>query len=180
MDILTFISSLVDSLAWPASVALMVLILRKPLTELAPLLRKLKYKALELEFAEKLNEIKPDQCEISAEMSSTDLRIERYKNLLEISPNAAVSEAWSDTERSILECGLRHGISSLLEKSQGITALGKLLLAKDVISENQFTALESLRTLRNHLVHSGINISKKNAMEYVGKASLLILNIDKQ
>ena len=52
MDTLTFVSEALKSLAWPVVVVFLVLMLKKPITELIPLLRKLKYKELEMEFSE--------------------------------------------------------------------------------------------------------------------------------
>ncbi|MVT30302.1 hypothetical protein GO496_26250 [Acidovorax citrulli] len=42
MDWLTFISKLIDSIAWPVAAVLLGLIFRKKLAELLPLLRKVK------------------------------------------------------------------------------------------------------------------------------------------
>lgn len=50
MDWLTFISKLVDSLAWPVAGVLLGLIFRKKLLDLIPLLRKVKAGPLEAEF----------------------------------------------------------------------------------------------------------------------------------
>jgi len=47
MDTLTFISELIKAVAWPMTAIVLVVLLRKPIIELIPLLRKLKYKELE-------------------------------------------------------------------------------------------------------------------------------------
>lgn len=60
MDVLTFISELIKSLAWPVAIIILVILLRKPIVELIPLLRRLKYKDLELEFSQEVTELKAE------------------------------------------------------------------------------------------------------------------------
>ena len=57
MDILTFISNLIDAAVWPAAVIFLVFLLRSPLGRLLPLVSSLKYKDLELQFGNRLKEI---------------------------------------------------------------------------------------------------------------------------
>ena len=49
MDWLTFISNLIDSLAWPVALVIALLAFRKPLTSVIPMLKRLRYKELEVE-----------------------------------------------------------------------------------------------------------------------------------
>jgi len=57
MDWLTFVTKIIESLAWPVSIVVIVLILKKPISALLPLLRNLKYKDLELSFGEELKKV---------------------------------------------------------------------------------------------------------------------------
>lgn len=54
MDILTFIASLVQALAWPMAAVVLIILLRKPLGSLLPMMRKLRYKDLEADFGAEL------------------------------------------------------------------------------------------------------------------------------
>ena len=60
MDWLTFISTVVRSLAWPATVITLLVIVRKTLPELVRSLRKFKVKSIEIEFAERAKELAKD------------------------------------------------------------------------------------------------------------------------
>jgi len=62
MDWLTFISNTIKAISWPTAVIILVIILRRPLVRLLLLLRRLKYKDLELDFGERLEELE-DQAE---------------------------------------------------------------------------------------------------------------------
>src|SRR5260221_11590560 len=56
MDWKTFFANIISSLAWPAAAVAIIVLLRIPVARLVTLLRKLKWKDLELDFAEKLEE----------------------------------------------------------------------------------------------------------------------------
>jgi hypothetical protein len=50
MDWLTFITKIVEALAWPGTVIVVLFLIRKELPEIARNLRKFKFKGVELEF----------------------------------------------------------------------------------------------------------------------------------
>ena len=49
MDWLTFISSVISSVAWPSALVIGLLVFRKPMTNAILSLKRLKYKDLEME-----------------------------------------------------------------------------------------------------------------------------------
>lgn len=51
------IERIIDILAWPFTIIVVVMMLRSPLSELVPTLKKMKYKDLELEFEKEANKI---------------------------------------------------------------------------------------------------------------------------
>ena len=60
MDKYTFISEITKALAWPATLIVVLLLLRKPLISLIPFMRKLKFKELEMEFSEQVQALKSE------------------------------------------------------------------------------------------------------------------------
>ncbi|HTQ99584.1 MAG TPA: hypothetical protein VMH83_06320, partial [Candidatus Acidoferrum sp.] len=48
---------LVDILAWPITVLIVTLVLRSPLVQIIPLIKKLKYKDFEVEFERRVNNL---------------------------------------------------------------------------------------------------------------------------
>jgi len=184
MDIYTFITKLVESLAWPISVIAILILLRNPIYQLIPLIRKFRYKEFEFEFSEKLNEIKQESKEMAIENfeESKNERLEKYLSLLEISPKSAIVEAWSNLEKALIECGIRNGLVKEMNSSKSITGRAILLQEKGIISENQLKMFSSLQTLRSRAIHNEetFEVSTQNAKEYVGTALLLALNLNKQ
>jgi len=49
LDTLTFTAEVIKAVVWPASLLVLAFLLRKPLKELIPLLRRLRYKEVEIE-----------------------------------------------------------------------------------------------------------------------------------
>lgn len=184
MDIYTFISSIVTAIAWPLSVVLIVWILRAPLYKLVPLLKKLKYKEFELEFNEILKEIDPSSSRSpSSEPEETkDPKIQRFLLLTEISPRAAIVEAWLTVEAALIECGIRNGVFKGNDLPKSSIEAANLMLSKEIVSLNQVKSFKKLQLLRNKAVHNQelFEVDESIAKEYVGKSLLLALNFNKQ
>jgi len=175
MDKFTFISKIIESLAWPITVITLILILRIPLGNLLLLLRKLKYKDLELEFSEKLEQLeeKVEKAELPLPTPSFPERIipgvssEARKSLRQLAvtvPRAAIGEAWRQLE---------FAIRGALEK-QGITSPRHLYptleLAREnkILPQNVIPLVADLRALRNRAVHGrNFTVDAAQALEYI-------------
>ena len=57
MDTLSFTAEMTKALAWPLTIILALLLLRRPLADLIPLLQRLRYKDLELDFGKRVQEL---------------------------------------------------------------------------------------------------------------------------
>ena len=100
MDWLTFSVELVKALIWPLMVVIILIIIRKPLSQLVPYLKKLKLGELEAEFEKTVKQIK-DSMDLEPVLNNKKkaavippAEAERLYQLSEIAPNAAVLEAW--------------------------------------------------------------------------------------
>jgi len=101
MDTLTFITQLIESLAWPLTVLTVFLLLRKEIVGSIPRLQRLKFKDAELEFQQKAREL-----ENTLPMMPEDLPLvseveQKLKYLARMSPRLAIIEAWSQIEFSL-------------------------------------------------------------------------------
>ncbi len=156
LDGLQFFASIVDSLAWPATIGVAVYLLRKPLVELLPNLRHLKYKDLDIRFGEGLEKLeqevepRPSPEQIPPRSDLQTIADERFELLAEISPGAAVLEAWTDIERKLRILAQRHDIQ---EPSRSITRITRALVKREIISSRLASVLDHLRFLRNSAAH---------------------------
>jgi len=178
MGWLTFFTEIIKALAWPVAVVVILLLIRKPLTRLIPLLRKLKWKEWELEFDEKVVELKsaaqalPHPAKSAPELPSSDLT-----QLAEQSPRAAILEGWIKVERAAA-----NAISKRLPPGGMATrsAQPKLLASHNILDTQQLHIYNGLRELRNKVVHEldGFHIDARRAAAYVRIAEDLASDID--
>ena len=170
MDILTFISSIITSIAWPTAVFGVAFLLRGKISELIPLIKKLKYKEFELEFAQALEDIKRKEADLPVQSNSK--RLEDLSLLAELSPRAAILESWLAVEVAVLQLGLKSDISSEHVTSSNSGKIAYVLEARSIITKEEANLFKKLRELRNKAVHSQLDrdVSEKSTKEYVESA----------
>ena len=114
MDFLTFISNIIDSIAWPTSVIVLAFLFQSPLSKILESLTNLKYKDLSVNFKNELNDIEEtaDQdnsleqnttSENNSNIEVTKTREEEIEQVAFISPQAAIPLAWSSVEQALLK-----------------------------------------------------------------------------
>lgn len=172
MSILEFLASIVNSLAWPVLVGFCIYILREPAGKLLGRISKFKYRELEAEFREVLDEIKPigirnsDQTALKApESASIDL-----EDLAQISPRAAVMEAWLLVEKATEKfCEANN-----LPKTVSYQGFFRHSKEKNLDIDHLQTAYQEMRLLRNKAAHaSDFEIEPGTAKDYLRAANFI-------
>ena len=192
MDWLTFIANIVSSVAWPASAVVIALIFRSQLTDLLKRITKGKFAGGEFEFSEsaqgQLADAKVDlQTNDAPDDSSEDENeLDVAYRLLEISPRAAIIEAWRIiTERAQIK--IMDEIEDSSESSD-FTDSGDLLgrhfpparmteyfRKYRILSADEIELFDELRHLRNQAKHvEDFDIGDKKSKEYLILAELLM------
>lgn len=185
MDTLTFIAELAKAFAWPGFILLLILLLRKPIRDIIPLLTRLKYKDFELEFGRRVEEVKAEAAfelleEEPREILPRELG-ERIYKLAEISPRAAVLEAWRTIENEAMEIAKaelqRQGRE--LEKPLLHNAL-RILERAERIDQQTSGLIKELRSLRNQAAHAPeFALSIDSVLEYAAIANRLARKLKK-
>lgn len=167
-----FIASVVDSLAWPMSIAFVVLLLRTQIGALleAPV-KRWKAGPVEVEYWEKAVEVAgavavavdglPPPVEISAE-------VERTRRLAETVPTVAVVKAFGIVERRLREMAGTDG--GEVPEELAAPALASGLRQRGLITPESDSAVRGLAALRNLAAHddgSGLAVSVAKAREYL-------------
>ncbi|MCJ7525659.1 MAG: hypothetical protein MUP71_10640 [Candidatus Aminicenantes bacterium] len=172
MDWLNFIASLFKAIAWPCAAVAIVLMLRRTLNQILPDLKRLRIKNIELEFESQVAKAK-------AEIESTTTQkvflensmqhkneIEYYKSLAEVSPRAAVLEAWHPFEMEASKIAETIGIAKPgvpLQMPQLIEGLKR----EGILKDDEAKAVTRLRAVRNEVVHGpSINLPVKSIAEF--------------
>src|SRR5262245_57161832 len=159
-------------MAMPLVLIIAFFVLRKPIGELVPLLKRLKWKDMELEFADRLKEIKQDAEKLipaAPEAALTKaITQDKFLDLLVVSRAAAITEAWREVEAAALDAARRHGLSIPLASLSRIEAK---LKDAGVLTDWQARIFNQLRSLRNIAVHEGDKaVSDRDALAFADLA----------
>jgi len=182
MDFLTFLATIIGSLAWPASLLVALFMLRGPIAELLPSLRRLRYKELEVDFGKELEKIEAvmdtveektqPKGELPVGVQPEPLpktRTELLEKLADLSPNAAILESWRNVERTLDFYFSSRGIE---RPRSGQTILGHLDYDPN-FPPQLVSAYQELRLLRNRAAHDRENLTAKHAKEFSALADRL-------
>lgn len=172
MDWLTFIVEMTKALAWPLAVAGVFLWFRGPILQLIPEITKFKVSGLELEFEKQLMAARGQIIEVEgrAEGKTTvkgqaEGLVSRERRLAELSPPAAIIEAWVELEETLKGIASKFDLSPTRRRDP-LFVMNKLLELKKIDDQtlNMFLAL---RALRNNAVHArSSDLTTDQALQY--------------
>ena len=178
MNWLAFVASLVRSLAWPAGVLAVVIVLRKPIgVVLGQGVRRLKAGPVEVEFdqlqAEEREELarSPELAEAQVPALDVSLRGE-LSRLADIAPEAAVMEAYGRIERRLTE--MLYGPGEPPQRRPSSRELARQARERGLISDETLAAIEGLSVLRNLVAHSRGDIGVDRARDYLALADAVL------
>ena len=168
MDIVTFLSQLINSLSWPIVTIILVIYLRKPLSKLLLLIVRIKFKDLDIWFRDEIASIKSETpINELPEIPIDENR--KIKELAQRQPVQAVLNAWQNLEKIIYD-KLKELFPKESLQYQRLTpdrAYTELFLTGAMPPATKET-IERLNFLRNQLVHHPkYTISSNDAMEYI-------------
>lgn len=173
MDVLSFISGMIESLAWPVSIIIIIMILKKPIDQLMLGIHRLKYQDLEIDFNKRLDEIDSkieteNNKEPKKELKQNNNELEQIETIAEISPNSAILLAWSIVEKELQSIVMRLEISSDYPRNSPMKNINTLREMK-LIDNQTVDGLNELRRIRNNAAHAQLNmrtISSDEALRY--------------
>mgnify|MGYP003575851564 FL=1 len=190
LDTLTFAAEVIKAVAWPASLLALAFLLRKPLKELIPLLRKLKYKEVEIEFSREIAVLKAKtlsgqpaalpnagvaQNGLPKGLESKRLELLR---MVPFSTRVAVMEAWLEVEAAANEVASSFWSQPPSDIFKNHPTLGEYLFKCKVINRDDLETFKRLRHLRNSAAHAQeIHLSEGDAVSYVEVAMSLAAKI---
>ena len=170
MKFLGIFASIVDSLAWPVLVGFVIFFLRDPVVQLLQRLSRFKYKDVEAEFKDGLDNLQPaGETELDSKvLDPADGDSITLLELAEISPRGAILEAWIQIESST-----RRFLESIgIERRKFYEGLKKLPHENLQQIEQIVQPFEELRVLRNKAAHSAeFDLSPEVAKRYIDTAT---------
>jgi hypothetical protein len=178
MDKLTFITELVKAMAWPITTLALVLTLRRPLLNLVSLLHRFKYKDFEFEFARKVEAAKAEAATVLGDAVRPEtlptLHESRLVQLAEISPRAAVLEAFTSVEIEAISAAHRLSMVKTFPPTLTFRAM-KFLEDSGRMDPALIDLLRHLRALRNQAAHAPeFALTTDAAVQYIQLAQAAI------
>lgn len=176
MDWKEFVAALTNALAWPVAVVLLVALLRKEIRQLVPSLQELEYKDFRLRFG---SEVEKASAELQVPEPETPVKTETESaedtqliELSNISPRAAVLEAWRQVEEELVRIATARGIRR--SPRNMISAAVQALEEKGVVVPDAQGSIERLRRLRNEAAHApDFALSPVDAREYAAVTTII-------
>ncbi len=175
MDTPTFIVELIRELAWPFTVLLIIFLLRKPLSELLPLLQHIRYQGIELDFGRQVQELTVQAAREIPQATHVSEETRRLKAHLEklalLSPRAVVLESWLLLEEAAVEASQKNKLKLSSRELRSPALLGYYLEQAGIIDENKQEIFNRLRNLRNAAAHaSDFAFDSQAAIDYAQTA----------
>jgi hypothetical protein len=164
----------VASLAWPATVLICVLLLRKHLVALLPLVRSVKYSDVEIRFGKEVSDLaKSAENSPVLETKSTPAQEhwDDVEKLIDVRPRTAIRMAFRRLDESIFMAAQTHHI----EIADGATGMpmvvAAILLNRGVLLTEQYDLIARLRSLLNEAETAPPDtIKPESAAEFVALA----------
>jgi hypothetical protein len=182
IGLLSFIAQIVSALAWPTTVFGCVVLLRRHIAALVPLLRSVKYSDVELQFGKEIAELArtAESSSLPQVQTSTDPKDpwSEIATLAEVRPRTAIRLAFRKVEESALEAARKRNIE-ITDAAAGMPmVVGAILLGNGVISSAQYDILTKLRKLVQEAEEAHRDsIRPESALEFVYLASRLANSI---
>ncbi len=178
MDWLTFLSSLIASLAWPVSILVLFYIIRKELPTITARIKKFKYKDFELEFGQSVREVEIDTEEsipevqeaVSISGETPDQVFDRLNSMAKFAPASAIVASWLLVEVAAIDLIRKKDISHFKTRP-GPIGIRKFLRKGDFLDKKQIAIFEQLRDLRNKVIHvDDVDLTPETIASYIGSA----------
>lgn len=176
---MTVLVQLVSALVWPITVFVIVLLFRREVRAAAGRLRTLAYKDFKAEFERDLLKLEGEVRQLpeketlklpehtDKKPTQTDEAV--LTRLAEISPRAAIMEAWRNIEVTTKQVTDAHGIS-LSGNIAGIRAINELV-KRGLLPETVLPIYERMRRMRARAAHAAdFAIEQDEAERYIEMA----------
>jgi hypothetical protein len=170
-----FIVRIVEALAWPAAVLAIFWFLRGEIGGLIRRLRHVAWRDAEAHFLESVEDAEREI--VAAGLPEVPLseprkaRKEELAKLAEISPRAAVIEAWLDLESALRN---RTGGETDAERRRSVEQVMRDLVGEGLLPRGLTGPISALRDARNAAVHvPDYSLPIESAIDYIDSAESL-------
>lgn len=183
MDFLTFLSSVVNSLAWPVLLAGILYYGRNDIFKLIRTIKSIKYDKFEMMFEEKAAEAAGEAENISGSEKDNS---ERYKDFVFLSPYETVMKSYMKLEEALFNAVKRKAddgtivLSSLGNVTRLKAMNGSILMHQlnkaGLVDVDLVSLHENLRSLRNMAAHKHNFVISQDAAKNFADSSITLID----
>lgn len=179
MDLYEFIIKVTEVVVWPVTVLVIVLIFKKHISAIATRVSSLRYKDLEIKVRKDLEKAESEAEALQLPppdglkpINEKDVRLSPYDGILkiaEVSPRAAVIEAWRIVEQSTIDAAKANGIE--IDPRSPVSRVADKLIRAGILKPNAKGFYQELNSIRNLAAHSrDFGILTREAERYIDLA----------
>ena len=178
MDYLDFFARLADSVAWPIAATVALLIVKRPLSELVPLVRRLKFGDLQVDFHERISEAEEQVAAIVADPSEAPPAPQALRDTATVAPRDGIISAWINILNAQVRLARRHGIDPSARQRHG-RSFERVLAHREIIDPRLASLITELRIIRNQAAHEAdLRLNEEDANRYVSISQQLVRELD--
>lgn len=184
MNWMGFVATVIGHLAWPTALVALMILFRRPVTNLLAQLRSFKGFGTEATFGAALaaaeSKIEAATAEAAAESrdeeqhehdDGRESQRDAFMREIEANPSFGVIAAWERVQQTVAQMSAAVALAEGgTPPARNTTQQIRLLVQKGAISEQVADALTELRALRNDVVHAGTNPTPAQALAYAENA----------
>ncbi len=176
MHWMNFTLELVELLIWPLLVLMILGYCRQPLLSLVPMLKRLRFRELEVEFDRQLRETKETADKLLTKDSTLKSRL--LQTLIQ-DPNAAVLEAWKSVETSAKKIIATSQGDVEWDRDKPYKHLEDILTQEKLLDADTAQVFSDIRQLRNKVSHApDFKLSAIEAVQYIELCDQLIHHLN--
>jgi uncharacterized protein YutE (UPF0331/DUF86 family) len=162
---------IIKAIAWPIAIVWLGYVFRSEVRQLLGRISSLKYKDMEANFDKQLAKAESEAKSITLNKKSNEnlSQTEQLLRIADVSPRAAIVEAWTLIEMAASKKGLKAGVA--LPRTSPKMIVDYLQMSGD-LPQNSIKLIEQLRKLRNQAVHMpDFAINQSEAERYLELAA---------
>lgn len=169
-----FTLQILDRLLWPFIIIGLLIFYRKPVAQLLPNLKRLKYQDLEIEFDRELQNASQTAHQL-LEKNQSDRLVDRLRAALINNPNAAVLEAWKAVETAAKLVISNYQGQVNWDEKMPYKHLEEILTHENLLDKETAELFTKVRLLRNKVSHApDFDVRSAEAVQYIELCDQLI------
>jgi uncharacterized protein YutE (UPF0331/DUF86 family) len=176
-------AKLIDSLAWPITSIILVVLLRSPLSDVLLTISKLKFKGLEVDFSKEKEAVNYAAQKVQnyesrlPEAYKEPEFLDEARQISRISPESAIMLTWKNIDAELAATAHRNGMQLKSRSPVSSQKVIYTLQGENILDENIVNLILAMRDLRNKAVHGHsetVGLTERDALSYIENASLII------